>query len=89
MSSAMTTAEIDAILAKVAKQKDQRKLAQQKYKAKEGVKEINAIYMRQYRAKKKAKEAEEAELLNILLGNTSSSLQADDQSEARNSDCAI
>jgi hypothetical protein len=68
MSSAtMTPAEIDAILAKVAKDKLNRKLAQQRYKAKEGVKEINAIYMRQYRAKKKAEKEEEAQLIKNLL----------------------
>jgi hypothetical protein len=61
----MTPAEIDAILAKVAKEKAQKKLAQQRYKAKENVKQNNAAYMKEYRAKKLVEYNEALEALNL------------------------
>jgi hypothetical protein len=70
MSSAtMTPAEIDAILLKVAKDNESRKRAQQKYKAKANVKELNAKYMVEYRKKKKAEYNAMLEALEKL--NTS------------------
>lgn len=70
MASTLTPADIDALIAKVAKEKEQRKIAQLKYRTKEETKEKTNTYMREYRKKRKELYNELVAYLNKPVDNT-------------------
>lgn len=64
MSSTLTPQQIDDLLAKMNREKQQRREAQQRYKAKPDTKASNNLYMRDYRKKKKEEYEEILKILN-------------------------
>lgn len=70
MASTLTPEDIANLIAKVAKEKEQRRLAQIKYRAKEETKEKTNTYMRDYRKKRKELYNELIAYLNNPVDNT-------------------